>query len=304
MGFLADTMRFDDDFLAENAIAMEVNCMTRAFVRISLIQLLTIVLLGCNMAQPSPLVPKSDVHFIPLKSDNRIFHETGAEDIALKIASYLPESIAKIEKELSRPFVRAVQVYVFRNEEDFAAYTGLSKQEWGVMMSEKVYLSGIVRKAPDDHVKAILTHELVHLYLQQRLGPHGFNIGLPIWFKEGLAELISGGTAMEAVSESEAAQAILSGKHFELDTRGRLLPPKQYRYGLEPHMFYRQTEMFVNYLKSIDEKKFRVFMVAIEDRHDFEGSFKAVFGFTLFDAWQQFIKKLKSYVKVSPQRKK
>lgn len=273
--------------------------MTRPLGRISLIQLFTIILLGCNMAQaqPGPLVTKSDVHFIPLKSDSRIFYESGAEDIALKIASYLPESIAKIEKELFRPFVKAVQVYVFRNEEDFAAYTGFSKQEWGVMMSEKVYLSGIVRKAPDNHVKAILTHELVHLYLQQKLGQDGFNIGLPIWFKEGLAELISGGTAMEAVTESDAAQSILEGKHFELDTRGHLLPPKQYRYGLEPHMFYRQTEMFVAYLQSIDEKKFRAFILAIEDSHDFERSFGKVFGFTIFDAWTQFVKGLNSYVK-------
>lgn len=271
--------------------------MTRPLVRISLIQLLTIMLIGCNMAQPAPVAAKSDVHFIQLKSDSRIFYEPGAEDIALKIASYLPESIAKIGKGLFRPFLRAVQVHVFRNEEDFAAYTGVSKLEWGVMMSEKVYLSGIVRKAPDNHFKAILTHELVHLYLQQRLGWDGFNMVLPIWFKEGLAELISGGTAMEAVTESDAAQAILAGKHFVLDTRGRLLPPKQYWYGLEPHMFYRQTEMFVAYLKSMDEKKFRAFILSIEDSHDFERSFREVFGFTIFDAWQRFVKGLNSYVK-------
>ncbi|MEW6584160.1 MAG: basic secretory protein-like protein [Nitrospirota bacterium] len=238
-----------------------------------------------------------DIHFVQLESDRRIFYQPGARDIALKVSAYLPGAISKIEKELSRPFMKAVRLYVFRSDEDFALHTGVSNQEWGVMMSEKVYLSGIIRKAPDDHIKAILTHELVHLYLLQRLGWDGFNMGLPIWFKEGLAELISGGTAMVAVSESAAAQAILSGKRFEPEARGRLLPPEQYRYGLEPHMFYRQTEMFVAYLKSIDEKRFRAFILAVEDSHDFEGSFGKVFGFTLFDAWQQFVRGLKSYVK-------
>jgi len=154
--------------------------MTRPLVRISLIQLLAIMLIGCNMSRPDTLMAESDVQFIPLESDRRVFYETDAADIAPKIASYLAGSITKIERELSRPFVKAVRVYVFKNEEDFAAYTSVSKQEWGVMMSEKVYLSGIIRKAPDNHVKAILTHEMVHLYLQQRLGWDGFNIVLPI----------------------------------------------------------------------------------------------------------------------------
>ncbi len=59
-------------------------------------------------------------------------------------------------------------------------------------------------------------------------------------------------------------------------------------------MFYRQTEMFVAYLKSIDEKKLGAFIVAIEDSRDFERSFGAVFGFTILDAWEHFVKELKA----------
>ncbi|MBI4720733.1 MAG: hypothetical protein HY770_05855 [Chitinivibrionia bacterium] len=258
------------------------------------IQLMAIVLFGCTMAQQSDQARKSNVQFMPMESDNRIYYEPRAENIARIVASYLPESIATVERELQRPFVKPVQVKIFESADSFAAVTDVSKQEWGVMISGTVFLSGLVKTAPDDHIKALLTHELVHLYLQQRLGVSERHPTLPMWFEEGLAELVSGGSAMAMVTEPEATRAIMAGQHFFSDAAGGLVHPERCKYGLESHMFYRQAEMFVAYLQSLDGTKFQSLLLALADGHDFEGSWRSILGFSLHDAWQKFMGELES----------
>lgn len=267
--------------------------MSIRWLRIS-IHLVAITLFSCNMAQPTFQARKSNVHFMPLVSDPRISYEPHAEDLASSVASYLPGSIATVERALQGPFVKAVQVKIFENADNFAASTGVSKQEWGVMTSGTVFLSGIVRTAPDDHIKALLTHELVHLYLQQRLVVTDRRPTLPMWFEEGLAELVSGGSAMVMVSEPDAIQAILSGNHFFSGAADRLLHPERCKYGVEAHMFYRQAEMFVAYLQSQDETKFQALILALADGQDFDSSWRSHVGISPDDAWRQFTGDLES----------
>ena len=50
-------------------------------------------------------------------------------------------------------------------------------------------------------------------------------------------------------------------------------------------MFYRQSGMFVAYLRSHDEMRFRTFMQAIEDGRRFSESFNEAFGLSLDKAW-------------------
>lgn len=258
------------------------------------IYLIAITLFGCNMAQPTLQTRISNVHFILLESDTRISYEQHAEDIARSVASYLPESIAAVEKELHGPFVKAVQVKIFESDNHFAASTGVSKQEWGVMISGTVFLSGIVKTAPDDHIKALLTHELVHLYLQQRRGVSGPHTTLPMWFEEGLAELVSGGSAMAMVSEQDAIRAILAGNHFFSEAASRLEHPERCKYGVESHMFYRQAQMFMAYLQSLDRAEFRALLLSLADGEDFDSSWRSHVQIPLLDAWRQFTGDLES----------
>jgi len=116
----------------------------------------------------------------------------------------------------------------------------------------------------------------------------------PMWFEEGLAELVSGGSAMAMVTEPEATRAIMAGQHFFSDAAGGLVHPERCKYGLESHMFYRQAEMFVAYLQSLDGTKFQSLLLALADGHDFEGSWRSILGFPLHDAWQQFMGELET----------
>lgn len=268
--------------------------MNRLVARISF-QLIAITLSGCNMAQQGHQAGKSAAHFKPLESDSRISYEPHAEDIARSVASFLPESIATVERELHGPFVKTVHVNIFESADNFAASTRVSKQEWGVMISGTVFLSGIVKTAPDDHIKALLTHELVHLYFQQKLLAAKRPPTLPMWFEEGLAEFVSGGSAMVMVSEQEAIRAVLAGNHIFSDAAGRLEHPERCKYGVEAHMFYRQAEMFVAYLQSLEGIKFRSLILALADGEDFDISWRSHMGIPLHDAWRQFTGDLESH---------
>jgi hypothetical protein len=57
-------------------------------------------------------------------------------------------------------------------------------------------------------------------------------------------------------------------------------------------MFYRQSAMFVAYLKHIDEAGFRDFVLMLEDGQSFKESFKKVFKTDAGTAWQRFVEEL------------
>jgi hypothetical protein len=259
------------------------------------LSLIVISIGGCSLSRQALATLQSTSHFLVLDADRRVLHEPGAEDVSKEVAEYLPASIEKVEKGQYRPFARPVEVYICATKESFSNFTGIPKVAKGATTTRHVFLSAErLRELPVNIRRAVLTHELSHFHLQQHLGAYNYGAGLPSWFQEGLAEYVSGGAAMEGVSEAEAVTAILEGKHFTPDTTGSFLFPRRWgAYDLKPHMFYRQSFMFVSYLKHLDEPKFRTFLLALEDNQNFEDSFNSIFGLTMDAAWQQFVAQIK-----------
>lgn len=247
---------------------------------------------GCGLMRSGVAALKSTSQFMYMENDRRVLFEPGAEDIAAPVAAYLQEAIATVEKEQYRQFTRPVQVYVTKDEESFAAFTGVPKQVRGAVII-KLFLSGGLRQEPD-RIRRILIHELSHLHIGQQLGIYGYNAKLPAWFQEGLAVTVSGGGGAEKMSEAGAVKDILEGKCFKPEVTGSFFFKKSaHSYGLEPPMFYRQSGMFVAWLKKRSEEQFRAFMLALEDGQDFGKSFNAAFDVSLDKAWQQFVDTLK-----------
>ena len=60
-------------------------------------------------------------------------------------------------------------------------------------------------------------------------------------------------------------------------------------WGLRPHMFYRQSMMFVAYLKDFDNNKYRDLLFNIQDGESFADSFNKAYGLSLKDVWKQFL---------------
>jgi len=253
-------------------------------------------LCGCSLSRQTLATFRSTSHFLVLDSDRRILYEPGAEDMSKEVAEYLSDSVRKVEKEQHSPFAKPVEVYICATKGSFTSFTGMPGALKGVTTIKHVFLSAErLRELPINIRRAVLTHELSHFHLQQYLGAYNFGANLPSWFQEGLAEYVSGGAAMEDVSEAEAIKAILEGKHFTAGTTGSFLFPKRWSaYGLKPHMFYRQSFLYVSYLKHLDETKFRAFILALENNRQFEDSFNSTFGLTMDAAWQQFIAQVKT----------
>ena len=101
-----------------------------------------------------------------------------------------------------------------------------------------------------ERIPTLTTHELSHLHLIQQIGATKYVRNIPSWFAKGLAVFVSNGGGAENVSEKDAARAILNGACFHPDSTGNILFPKTASsYHLKPHMFYRQSSMFVQYIK-------------------------------------------------------
>ncbi|GAB7027851.1 peptidase MA family metallohydrolase [Geotalea toluenoxydans] len=247
---------------------------------------------GCGLVRSSIASLKSTADFVPMAADARALAEPGSEDVAVIAAKELSGAIATVEREQYRPFAGPVRVYVTRDEESFAAFTGVAKEVRGAVIL-KLFLSGGLRKEPD-RIKRILAHELSHLHLGQRLGIYGYNASLPSWFQEGLAVIVSSGGGAEKMSEAGAAKAILQGKSLIPEDTGSFFFKKfAASYGLKPPMFYRQSGMFVSYLRRHDEAGFRTLLLAVEEGRGLRESFKNAYGMGIEEAWQQFIKQLK-----------
>lgn len=246
---------------------------------------------GCSLLRSSLASLKSTDHFVPQAADQRVLAEPGAEDVASTVANELTATIATVEREQYRPFKEPVAVYVTKDEESFAAFTGVPKQVRGAIIT-KLFLSGGLRQEPE-RIKRILTHEMSHLHLAQQLGIYGYNANLPSWFQEGLAVVVSGGGGAEKVSDAEAAKAILTGKCLQPEASGSFIFRKlPHTYDIAPHMFYRQSGMFAAYLRQLDEARFRTFLLAIQDGQIFAMAFSAAFGTGVAMAWQQFVAQL------------
>lgn len=259
--------------------------------------LIVIGLCGCSLSKQAVATLRSTSHFLVLDLDRRILYEPGAEDLSKEVAKYLPDSIATVETEQYRPFVKPVEVYICATKNSFSSFTGVPKVIKGAVTIKHVFLSAErLRELPIGIRRAVLTHELSHFHLQQYLGAYNYGANLPAWFQEGLAEYVSGGAAVEEVSEAEAVKAISEGKYITPGTTGSFFFPKRWNaYGLTPQMFYRQSLMYVTYLKHLDEPKFRAFLLAVENNQRFEDSFNSIFGLTMDSAWQRFVEQIKDH---------
>jgi hypothetical protein len=231
---------------------------------------------------------RSTDHFINLESDDRIFYENDALDIALQVTQNLDNSIKKVEKEQYGTFKRPISIYVCDTEENFSKYTGLNQKIKAAAFNGKIFLSASLREQPE-RILPLTTHELSHLQLIQQIGTSKYVHNIPSWFVEGLAVFISNGGGAENVSETDAACAILDGACFHPDSAGSLLFPKTASsYHLKPHMFYRQSAMFVQYLKEYDLEKFKELLQSIQKEAKFDLAFHASYGGDIESYWTKF----------------
>jgi hypothetical protein len=238
--------------------------------------------------------------WLPSLPDNgQVHYQLGAEDFARDVAALLPDAIARVEAVHGRPFAHPVTVSVYATAQAYAAANGLgSTIPVGVTFAGRVYLSPQLFRRQHQRLRAILTHELSHAHLQGWIGQYAY-IRLPVWFKEGLAVMVSGGGGAELVSEEQAQAAIRHGEQIVIDEAGSLRnlggdlrverTPANEAPWYPVVLAYRQAGMFVTYLRESDRPAFDRMMDAILDGRTFAQAVTIGYHDDARSLWQKFI---------------
>ncbi|SCZ59431.1 peptidase MA family metallohydrolase [Thiohalomonas denitrificans] len=260
------------------------------------------LLSGCGSPKPSVAAATGPMdHFIALESDGRILYEAGGKALAARVQQLLDDAVSTVERRHRLPFLRPVRVHVFANARTFARESP-SPNTAGVTVGGELYLSPRLAEAPEK-LSGILTHELAHQHFTQYLGVRNAYEILPRWFAEGFAVVVSGAGA-DRVSEQEAIRAIINGEQLYLSGDPRSLPTNSRSYGVQPHMFYRQSTMFVEFLeRNYGEEKFGNLLRRLFGGERFDGAFVAAFGRPVPIAWSEFVDSVKTTHLAEPDRK-
>ncbi len=225
--------------------------------------------------------------FAVSEQDGRVFYEPGASVQADVVALLLPSAIETVEARQYGSFREPVAVHCFATRKGFAAYSATSVHVRAAAALSDVCLSPKLG-VKEDVVRRILTHELSHALLLQERGIWKYHTDTPAWFREGLATYVSEGGGAETISEEQARHAILLGRCFRPDVGGKSASS----YGLKPHMFYRQTAMFVTFLHDRHHASFTQFLATLKTSADFDEAFTASFNLTTAEVWAAFVDEL------------
>jgi hypothetical protein len=141
--------------------------------------------------------------------------------------------------------------------------------------------------------KSILVHELIHLHICQHLGIFKFAGGIPAWFNEGLAVMISGGAGAEEYSDSAAISWINNDKCFTPTKNGNVIKTSGRNDSQLPwDMFYRQTSLFVKFLYESNPDAFQLLLKDIENGNKFENAFELNYRNNIQEAFDTFKKSM------------
>ncbi len=240
---------------------------------------------------------KSKQDFAPLAADSRVRFEPGAEEMARSIAAFLDTAIATVESAQGAPFREAFTVYVCATQGSLNAFIGLPSGApiRGMVRFGEVFIapSAFDWQGQDVHRESLM-HEMSHLHLRQRVGVVADRGRMPPWFKEALADLVSGAGG-EGISRQEAVAAILEGPALRPDSTGRLWSLQRAgSYGLPGPMLHRQSRMFLDFLRARDPVGFPGFILRIQEERSFSGPFREHFGGSVEDLWAAFVASLRT----------
>ncbi len=223
-----------------------------------------------------------------LKENQLISYEASAEPLASAIAGYLPEAIARIEAAEGLEFIRPVTFRVFADWKNYEKYgAGVAGAAAAVTVFDRINFSPKLLVQPE-RVRAVLTHELSHALLHQRIGL--WSLTLPSWFNEGLAVLVSDGGGAETVPETEAVAAIHRGERFTPDESESVFGHRfGASFGLPEHMFYRQSALFVGYMRKRDPQKFKALLSTLSEPESLGAAVQRHYSMTIAQLWEEFL---------------
>lgn len=249
--------------------------------RLLLIFLLT-GLQGCSLLVSHPRALQPMQGFVPLAEDKRVLVEQqaldqGARDYGRRVSALLDEAIEAVQRAHYLEFAESPEIFVCATERCFKQYVLTPGLSAAVVPDNRLILSPNLNGRESSRLKPLLIHELTHLHLGQRVGHYHYNI--PVWFHEGWASLTANGGGAEFATDAQAIEAARQGKMIDLTQRDT--PDVRYKakaFGLDIHVFYRQSMLLVKSLQQRDPERFRQLALALQSGVDFEIAFWNLYG--------------------------
>ena len=247
-----------------------------------------LLLAGCAGA-PTQRESAVDLpQFETLAADARVRYEPGARRYAERVAQLLPAAIAQVEAAHYLPFAAPVTVNVCGTSACFARQVpDAPRLTAAVIFENRLLLAPRLYDREPERLYPILVHELSHLHLGQRLGH--YTMGIPVWFHEGLASLAAQGGGADLVSEDDARHAIAAGKYFLPDAaHDGTVRKNADRWQLSLSLFYRESLLFLDHLKSLGAEDFRRLLLRLQDNTRFDDAFATAYDRGALDLARQF----------------
>jgi hypothetical protein len=260
----------------------------KMLIRISVILLIAVAAVpSLRNAAVVYILPKTG--FTP-SGDARIQMQSGkvARDLSALLSKHLPGATDQVQKVQGYTLDKPLKIFAFDNETDYMRMGGCPQGSRACVFGGQLSFAPKLMNEPDT-VLAILTHELSHVLLQQRMGT--WNISrVPPWFLEGLAVMVSDGGGSEGVGPQDAAAAIKSGQRFTPDMSKNWFSQKTaYYYQLPPRLFYRQSALFVQHLKTAHPESFDSLMRRMHSGMGFHEAFERSFTQNIDLLWAEFL---------------
>lgn len=222
------------------------------------------------------------------KLDPRIYYDPSTQPLADAVAALLPQAIAQVESQQGAKLEPGFKVRTFFSPERYSRHGACPPGSRACTFRTDLALApGISEKA--EHLLPLITHELSHVLMQQRMGM--LKAGrIPPWFAEGLAVNVSGGGGAENVTVEEARLLLLSGRSFQPNIETSLFGQETAQtFGLEHRMFYRQSGIFVDYLRQQTSPAFKNLLAYMHAGGSFEQAFAQSYPKGMAPLWSAFI---------------
>lgn len=252
--------------------------MTGRFVLIAVL----LFMQGCSMLVSHPRALQPMQGFVPLAEDKRVLVEQqaleqGARDYGRRVSALLDEAIQTVQRAHYLEFAESPEIFVCATERCFKQYVLTPGLSAAVVPDNRLILSPNLNGRESSRLKPLLIHELTHLHLGQRVGHYHYNI--PVWFHEGWASLTADGGGAEFATDEQAVSAARQGKMIDLTQRDTPdIRHKAKAFGLDIHVFYRQSMLLVKALKQRDPERFRQLVLALQGGGDFDIAFWDLYG--------------------------
>ena len=199
--------------------------------------------------------------FETLQADRRVHYESEARAAAELLAAGYAAAISQIETKLGDKLHITPEVYLCASDACFVKYAFNKEARAEARWRGNLILLKAKTLEAEGRLLPVFAHELVHAFWFQR------NIGCtPRWWTEGLAVESSNGSGAEKILRALATQAIRDGQVFQASDENSCwtrMPPQLN--GMALPMFYRQSGMFVGWLRAHDPKAFALLLVKLRE---------------------------------------